>query len=673
MKNRLANESSPYLLQHAENPVDWYPWCDEAFELAEKENKPILLSIGYSACHWCHVMAHECFENAQIADLMNKLFVNIKVDREERPDIDAFYMNFVSSTTGSGGWPLTCFLFPDKTPFFGGTYFPPEDRYNRPGFPKILLAISSAYHSNKDDILSNVNDILASLNSYNQIYNYSALNIESVKTIINKLEGQFDKENGGFGSAPKFPMAMILNFLLDAYLIVKEIKALEMVELTITKMSLGGIYDHIGGGYHRYSTDDEWLVPHFEKMLYDNALISIVLAKLFRITNSDFYKTKLEETLDFVLTEMTADNGAFYSTLDADSSSGEGHYYLWTKNELKNILSTEEFNIISDYFNISDTGNFEGKNILFANQKIDDFIKIYNDPESYKKHFLSAKAKMLEARKKRERPSLDDKVLTDWNALMVSAFCEAYKSTGNQKYLISALRNIDFIFEHLVKDDTVFHSIKNGVLNKYSFLDDYANLALALIDLYEITFDDKYLFLSNKITNDTIEKFFDSEDGLFFQTTKENTETPFRTKELYDNAIPSGNSTLSIVLWKLSRIFNNQDFADKSKNILKRLNDFYTKHPGGFGRYLSAFIFELFDTSEIIILGDKEYLLTNITSLYKKIKPNSIILFYSEKLAEKNHSLFDGKKSLNDKITIYVCNNFECKEPVLSIDEINNF
>lgn len=671
--NKLINETSPYLLQHAYNPVDWYSWSDEAFEEAKKKDKPILLSIGYSACHWCHVMEKESFENEQIAELMNKYFVNIKVDREERPDIDNIYMNFVQLTTGSGGWPLTVFLLPDKKPFYGGTYFPPDDKYGRAGFPRILNAVHNTYQNKREEILQGMDSILESLKSYQQIKSdEGVMSDDAYKNTFQNLKKSYDSLHGGFGSAPKFPSSMVLTFLLDYHYYYKDTSAIEIVENTVRKMSNGGLYDHIGGGFHRYSTDAKWLIPHFEKMLYDNALLVELLSKLFMVTGNNFYRTKVEETLEFILREMQGDSGGFYSTQDADSEGEEGKYYVWEKQELDKIHDREDSEIFCNYYNVTEGGNFEGKNILHVGIDLKNYsISIQKDCEEVRKIIERCKSKLFDERNKRIKPLTDDKVLTDWNGLMITAFCFGFRISGDIKYLDSAKKSAEFILNNMMINGQLLHSHRDGRSKIDGFLEDYTNFSLGLVDLYEITSESKYLNNALTLSENILKKFYNPDDKYFYQTEDNSAELILRTKDFYDNSVPSGNSSAAILFYKLGKIFEKKNYLKISSELINLFSENSKKYPLAHGRLLSASMMQYQSPKEIIVIeGEDKIEFNNIKKLIlENCDPNTILIYHDELLTD-NLTYQKDKVRIGNSTTVYICKNFTCKAPISTYEDL---
>ena len=584
--NRLAHETSPYLLQHAHNPVDWYPWGDEAFEKAKADDKPVLVSIGYSACHWCHVMEHESFEDEATARIMNEHFVNIKVDMEERPDVDQIYMTFVQLTTGRGGWPMNVFLTPDKLPFFGGTYFPPVSKFNMPGFSQVLLSVAEAYRDKRDELLHSANDILGEMRRVGiSEFHPGGLSLEQLDNAFESMSRSFDATNGGFGGAPKFPPSMTLEFLLRYHHRTGKERALEMVERTCRKMANGGIYDQLGGGFHRYSVDAVWLVPHFEKMLYDNAQLIRVYLHLYQITRDEFYKRIAVETLEYVQREMLDASGGFYSTQDADSEGVEGKFFVWTPEEITAILGPKDAQIFNFYYDVSEEGNFEEKNILnvrYAPAEAAKALKI--DEEDLNEVLERGREKLFAEREKRIKPFRDEKVLTAWNGLMMAAFAEASSVLNNAEYLEVAKKNADFILSELQSGGRLLRTWKNGKAKLNAYLEDHANFADALIELYQVSGEIGYLHEAKRLADVMIDEFWDEENGGFFFTANEHEELIVRNKDYYDNATPSGNSVAADVLLKLSKFFGDEKYERFAATVLRLVATQISRYPQGFGR-----------------------------------------------------------------------------------------
>ncbi len=674
--NRLINEKSPYLLQHAHNPVDWYPWCDEAFERAKNEDKPIFLSIGYSTCHWCHVMEKESFEDEEVAKILNENFISIKVDREERPDIDSTYMTVCQAMTGYGGWPLTIIMTPDKKPFFAGTYIPKHSKYGRIGLIDLLTRITKLWKENREKILSLADEITEELSkALNSFETDEEINIVIFDEAFKQLERDFDPEYGGFGYAPKFPTPHNLLFLLRYWKRSGEKKTIEMVEKTLTSMSLGGIYDHIGFGFHRYSTDREWLVPHFEKMLYDQALISIACIETYQVTKNEKYKNLCEEILNYVKRDMTNPEGGFYSAEDADSEGEEGKFYLWDFEELKQILNQDEFNFVKEKFNIKEDGNYfdearkikTGKNILHLRAELN---------EDEKEKWAKIREKLFNQREKRVHPLKDNKILTDWNALMICAFAKAFAVFENFEFLELAKKSADFILKNMITSDgKLLHRFKDGEAKINGYLDDYAFLTWALLELYEASFDVKYLEKAIEISDKMIELFWDDENGGFFFTEKENKDVLFRQKEIYDGAIPSGNSVALLVLAKLSRITGNREYEKFISKTISAFSGTIKKYPKAYTFFLSALDFILGRSFEIVIAGDSkdDNFKRMLKILRTKFIPNKVILLKSTDDASKIEQIapfVKNYKGIENKPTIYICTNYECKQPVSEINKL---
>ncbi len=558
--NRLINETSPYLLQHAHNPVDWYSWSEEAFKKAKEENKPIFLSIGYSSCHWCHVMEHESFENEEIAKIMNKNFINIKVDREERPDIDQLYMEYVQLTTGSGGWPMSVFLTPDQKPFFGGTYFPPQDKYGRPGFEKILLTMVNYYHNEKEKILNNISQLENFYEQQNERVSKSEHmpDRSDWHNALEQLSTYYEPLYGGIGKAPKFPAVSVFNLFLREFKISGEAHYLNMVTHTLSKMANGGIYDQIGGGFSRYSVDEKWLVPHFEKMLYDNAQLVQLYLDTFLLTGDNFYLTIAEETLTFVTREMTSAEGGFYSSLDADSEGEEGKYYVWSKSEIAHLLK-EQAAVFNAYYGVTEQGNFEGKNILHVNSGIDQVASQFKlSSGELEKILEKSEMILLKEREKRIRPGLDDKVISSWNSLMLSAFARAYQITRKEKYAQIIKKNISFIKANMFLDGKLFRTYKQGQAKYDAFIEDYSITVQALLDSYEALFVPEYIEFANMLNEYANNHFWDSQAGGYFTASDKQEKLIKRMKDETDNSLPSGTGVMLINNIRLFSLTENE-------------------------------------------------------------------------------------------------------------------
>ena len=669
--NRLINETSPYLLQHAHNPVEWFAWGEEAFAKAKAEDKPILISIGYSACHWCHVMEHESFEDAETARIMNEHFVNIKIDLEERPDVDQIYMTFVQMTTGSGGYPLNVFLTPDRLPFYGGTYFPPVNRYNMPSFQRILLSIADAYQNKRDELLSSANEILGEMRNVGLAeFEVNTLSLDQLDSTFLSFTRSFDAVNGGFGGAPKFPPPMSLEFLLRYFYRTKDVKALEMVEKTCMAMAHGGIYDQLGGGFHRYTVDAIWLTPHFEKMLYDNAQLARIYLHLFQITKDEFYKRIAVETLDYVKREMLDERGGFYTAQDADSEGVEGKFFVWTPEEIAEILGEEDARIFSFYYDVSEHGNFEEKNILNVRGSLETSAEQLQISEDELKETLVRSRKLLfEEREKRIKPFRDEKVLTAWNGLMLATFAEASAILDRKDYFKVAERNADFILENLQKGGYLLRSFKDGQAKLNAYLEDYANFTDGLTELFQVSGDVKYLKEAKRLADLMIAEFWDEDAGGFYFTANNHEDLLMRSKDYYDNATPSGNSAAADVLLKLSRLTGDEKYERYSITVLRLVAPQIRRYPQAFGRVLSTLEFHLNSTKEIVIIGEKGNELER--EVWQEYLPDKVLI-----LAEKNQiddellPLLNNRKMIDGKQTAYVCENFACQMPVSTREEL---
>lgn len=658
--NRLIDETSPYLLQHAHNPVDWYPWGDEAFDKARAEDKPVLVSIGYSACHWCHVMEHESFEDSGVAAIMNENFVNIKVDMEERPDVDQIYMNFVQVTTGRGGWPMNVFLTPDKRPFFGGTYFPPNPRYGMPSWQQILLSISEAYRERRDEIEHSANEIVGELRRMSIVESGGSISTDLLDSAFASFSRNFDATHGGFGGAPKFPQAMSLEFLLRYHHRTGDKKALEMVTHTLNKMACGGIYDQLGGGFHRYAVDAIWLVPHFEKMLYDNAQLIRVYLHAYQVTGNEFYKRIAVETLEYVKREMLDESGGFYSAQDADSEGEEGKFFVWTPEEVVQVLGQEAGRKFNENHDVTATGNFEGKNIL----NLESPVAAAPDPDS--------RARLFAAREKRVKPFRDEKVLTAWNGLMLAAFADAAKVLNSDEYLQIAERNAAFLLSELKSRDRLLRTWKNGKAKLNGYVEDYANVADALIELYQTTGKIEYVIEARRLADAMITEFWDEENGGFFFTSNDHEELIVRNKDFYDNATPSGNSTAADVLLRLAKFTHEERYERFAITTLRLSASQIRRHPQGFGRALSALEFSLSDTKEIVIIGEKGNQLER--EIFRKYLPDAVVMLSSESESESGSAtipLVKGRPMIDGRATAYVCENSVCQRPVTSVEALN--
>jgi len=674
--NSLINESSPYLLQHAYNPVEWYGWTKDALERSKKEDKPIFLSIGYSSCHWCHVMAHESFEDNDIAKIMNENYVNIKVDREERPDIDDIYQKACQIYTGTGGWPLSVFLTPDQRPFYIGTYFPKENRHGLPGFGTILLRLADGYKNRRNEVNSSSQEFLTALReSSTDIVsdNESELEITILNEAAVTLLQLADNLYGGFGNAPKFPNASNLLFLLRAFDYSRITKYRDFVLFTADKMDSGGIHDHVGGGFARYSTDQRWLVPHFEKMLYDNALLSILYSEIYAITLNPNYLNVLQKILRYVQREMTSNDGAFYSSQDADSEGEEGKYYLWSYKELEKNIDREVFEIFANRFGVTQGGNFEGKNILNKQSSLQKLSERYSKTEEWISDKIeSSLEELYQIRLDRIRPGTDRKILTSWNGLMISGFISGYKVTGNLSYLETAQKAVRFIENNLRNRGDRLNRVFNKVSKISGYLDDYAFYIEGLINLFSVDSKSYYLQRAIEYTNSMIEHFWDDETNDFFFTPGDNEKLIVRTKNHYDLAIPSGNSVATSNLIKLYYYTQNEDFLAKADQMIRRMSRPASGNPFGFGQLLSSIYLRLKTPLEISIIKHGTH--SELGSyLNGKFLPNAITAIVNKpELSELEAYPYFKEKSINnnEKEYAFVCKNFSCSLPISTINEL---
>jgi hypothetical protein len=681
MPNRLHNETSPYLLQHAHNPVDWYPWGEEALRRAKEEDKPVLVSIGYAACHWCHVMERESFENEETAALMNEHFINIKVDREERPDVDHLYMDAVQAITGSGGWPLNVFLTPDGKPFYGGTYFPPKRAFNRASWTEVLTAVARSFREKRDEIntqAENLTEHLQVSNAFGASASGAALAEEKIHEAFENVMKSADKEWGGFGRAPKFPQTFTINFLLQ-YAFYNETKtggnslreakgkALQQALLSLDKMLQGGIYDHIGGGFARYSTDTEWLVPHFEKMLYDNALLVSSLADAYSLTKNETYKQVIAETLAFVERELMHSDGGFYSALDADSEGEEGKFYVWQYGEVKNVLGSEA-DIFCDFFDITLQGNWEGKNIPWIKVSFKQFAQQHGlDEKVFSQLITDGKQKLLQERSKRVRPLLDDKILLNWNALMNAAYSKAYAVTGNEHYKQIAEQNMQFLLSAFGDLSNLHHSWKAGQAKHPPFLDDYAFLIAALLELAQVTTDYTYLDKAGELTRIVLCNYADDASPYFFYTQKGQEDILIRKKEIYDGATPSGNSVMAFNLYRLGILLDQPDWRKRAEDMVQAMGEIPVKYPTSFGVWLSLLYEMLRGTAEIAIVGEKYWQM--LAEIRQVFLPHKLVMAAPAALPE--YPLLSEKQT-SGKTHIFLCENYVCQRPVTTIEEAFN-
>ena len=672
--NRLINETSPYLLQHAHNPVDWYPWGEEALALAKHIQKPILLSIGYSACHWCHVMERESFENENIAAIMNELFINIKVDREERPDLDEIYMNAIQAMTRQGGWPMTVFLTPDLKPFFGGTYYPPEDRYGRPGFPKVMHAVAEAFNEKHTQVLDQAEQLTQQLNRMSNLVdpNISELTDELMTKAFQQYRSQFDSQYGGFGNAPKFPPSMGLPFLLRYWQHSGNANALEMVELTLQKMARGGLYDQLGGGFHRYSTDQRWLVPHFEKMLYDNAQLVVAYFEAYQATQNDFYRDIATETLDYVLREMyDAEIGGFYSTQDADSEGVEGKFFVWEPSEIEDIIGDENAEIFCEYYDITPHGNFEGESILHVQTPSNIFArKLRMDQNELNALLADGRQKLFAEREKRIKPGLDDKILTSWNGIMIRGMAMGYQLTGNREYLTACEKSAEFVITTLTQENgLLYRTYRAGKSHLNAYLEDYSYFIAGLIALYEASFNPKWLSEAERLTDLMIEQFGDENGEGFFFTGKAHESLIVQSKSAYDGATPSGASMAIHSLLRVAKHLDKPELHDKAVRTLRLYYHQMDVMPTGSGQLLCELGFLLSTPKEIAIIGDKAEAKTKamLAALHGLYLPHKIVAL-SEPTEETMLPLLVNKPQIDNSVTAYVCENYVCQEPTTDVE-----
>jgi uncharacterized protein YyaL (SSP411 family) len=675
--NHLISETSPYLLQHAHNPVDWYPWGEAALSKARSENKPILLSIGYSACHWCHVMEHESFENEAIATLMNENFVNIKVDREERPDLDQIYMNAVQMMTGQGGWPMTMFLTPDGVPFYGGTYFPPSDRYNMPGFPRILASVAEAFRSQPDQVAGTATAMLGELRRVGlAAQSRELLTDDGLDSAFRRIVANYDRTNGGFGGAPKFPPAMNLEFFLHRHYRSGSTEALEIVEHTARKMAEGGMYDQLGGGFHRYSVDAKWLVPHFEKMLYDNALLSRMYLHLYQVTKDPATRRIAEETLDYVVREMTDAEGGFYSSQDADSEGEEGRFFVWSRQEVLAVMGERDGNLFCEFFDVTESGNFEGQNILHITSSVaDTAARNKITAEDLQAIIDSGRRKLFALREQRIKPARDEKVLTAWNGLMLAGFAEASAILERPGYRNVAEANARFLLSHLRRDGLLLRTYKDGEAKLNAYLEDYACLIDGLISLYEATGELSWVESAVALADKMIEQFWDESEGGFFFTGKSHEKLIVRSKEFMDNATPSGNSIAALTLLRLNLLTGNDDYRRRATAVLRLMADQIRRYPSAFGFALSALDFYLDSPLEVVIVGSSgprmDELLRTVWTTYV---PNRVIATCHQDYepAAALVPLFAGRDTLATEPTAFVCRANTCQLPVNTAADLLN-
>lgn len=681
MSNRLKNEKSPYLLQHAENPVDWYPWGDEAFERARELGRPVFLSIGYSTCHWCHVMERESFEDAEVAGLMNENFVSIKVDREERPDIDNIYMTVCHVISRKGcGWPLNIVMTPEGKPFFAGTYIPKENRYGRVGMKELVPAIKELWENKKEEVLESarqITDAVCSLGDSLRRVGTSLLNEKTLDQAYSYFLSAFDPDEGGFGRAPKFPTPHNLMFLMRHYGRTGKEASLRMAERTLLAMGMGGIYDHVGFGFHRYSTDSRWLVPHFEKMLYDQALLAITYTEAWQITKNPFYEKKAREILEYLIRDMTSPEGGVYSAEDADSEGEEGKFYLWTVGEVEELVGAEDAELLSDVYNLSSDGNFtdeatgeqSDRNIFHLKEPLADTAARLGIPvEAFERKLEDLREKLFARREKRVHPYKDDKILTDWNGVAIAAFSKAAAAFGEKRYSDAARGSIEFVRDNLVRDGRLLHRYREGEAGITASVDDYAFFIWGLLEYYESVFDEEYLALAISLCRDQFEHFWDEEFAGFFFTADDGEALIARQKEIYDGALPSGNSVSTLNILKIARVTGDPDLEDRAARMAAAFSSQISRHPASFSMHMNSLDFMLGPSFEIVIAGDRNSPETRrfLDALSGEFLPNKTVIVKDEANEAEISGIAPYTRScglLDGKAAAYVCSNYECRLP----------
>lgn len=685
--NRLIHEKSPYLLQHAYNPVDWYPWGEEAFRRAKEDNKPIFLSIGYSTCHWCHVMAHESFENPEVARLMNEIFISIKVDREERPDLDNIFMSVCQMMTGSGGWPLTIIMTPDKNPFFATTYIPKKTRLGRVGLMELIPRLKKLWKTQHDELISRANQItMAIKQQISEYVSIEELDETTLKFAYAHLAMRFDNVYGGFSSAPKFPTPHNLLFLLRYWKRTGKEKALEMVERTLEAIQFGGIKDHIGFGFHRYSTDNRWILPHFEKMLYDQALLGMTYTEAYQATGKEKYAKTAHEIFTYVLRDMTSEEGGFYSAEDADSEGEEGKFYLWTKNEIKNVLDREESDLVFEIFNIEEDGNFyeeatgkkKGKNILHLTESLKEFSSSRKIPEKeLQKRMEEVRKKLYNYREGRIHPDKDDKILTDWNGLMIAALAKGARTLDERQYGEAAKRAADFILKNMrTSDGRLLHRYRDGQATIQAHVDDYAFLIWGLLELYEANFQVGYLRAIIELNKDLIDHYWDEDKGGFYFIADDAEEILVRQKSIYDGAVPSGNSVAMLDLLRLGRITANPDYEEKAAQIARTFSMNIKRSPSLHTQFMVAMDFWIGPSYEIVIIGNSRAKDTKemLEALRKHFIPNKVVILKAAKSKSPEiiriAEFTKYQTSIDGKATAYVCADYKCKMPTTDVSKM---
>ncbi|OAS13954.1 thioredoxin domain-containing protein [Paenibacillus oryzisoli] len=680
--NRLAEEKSPYLLQHAYNPVDWYPWSEEAFSIAKHENKPVFLSIGYSTCHWCHVMAHESFEDQAIANMLNKDFISIKVDREERPDIDHIYMAVCQAMTGQGGWPLTVFLTPEKKPFFAGTYFPRSRKYNRAGMVEIIAQLASKWREDPERVRE-LGEQVTTETSQRLLENQTGgkLTEETLHEAFRMYVSNFDAENGGFGTFPKFPTSYNLSFLLRYYKKTGNEQALAMVEKTLDTMHRGGMYDHIGFGFARYSVDAQWLVPHFEKMLYDNALLVMTYIEAYQVTGKEQYAEVAEQIITYVLRDMTDAGGAFYSAEDADSDGVEGKFYVWTMDEVEDVLGIDDGDLYSEIYGLTESGNFEGQNIPnLLDTTLASSARRKGIPlDELKQRLETARVKLFAHRERRVHPGKDDKILTAWNGLMITALSKAARALDKPEYAAAATKAADFILRELRREDgRLLARYRDGEAAFLGYVDDYAFLVGGLIELYETTFELRFLREAVQLNADMLRLFGDEAKGGLFFYGSDAEQLLTRPKEIYDGAMPSGNGAAALNMLRLSRLTYDAKLSQAAEEQLQAFAGAVSKYPPGHALTLAALDFAYGAASEIVIAGDpaKPETQRMLRAVQRQYLPNALLVLHPPGAAggavRQLIPLVQDKLPLGGRATAYVCENFACQAPTQDVEELQN-
>ena len=678
--NHLAGSTSPYLLQHAHNPVDWYPWGSEALERARKEDKPIFLSIGYSSCHWCHVMAHESFEDEPTARFLNEHFVSIKVDREQRPDLDEIYMTSVQMMTGQGGWPLNVFLMPDLKPFYGGTYWPKESRSGLPSFRRVLESVATAYRERRKGIEETANRLTAALRSQPPPSSDGEVTLDAtlLERAVAGWKARFDSAHGGFGGAPKFPPATAIRVLLRHHNRTGDAEVLRMATLTLDRMADGGMYDHLGGGFHRYSVDPKWLVPHFEKMLYDNALLAQAYLEACQVTGKSSYARVATETLDYILRDMTDPEGGFYSTEDADSEGHEGTFYLWTPDQVARVLGTDDGTLFMRYYGVTDGGNFEGTNILSVPKPLEAFAKDEHlDADALRKRLAAMRAKMLNARSRRPRPGRDEKILADWNGLAIAAMARGCQVLGDARYRAAAVRAADFLLTRMRNGEGLLHAHRGGGSHTAAFQHDYAYAVEALIDLYEATFDPRWIREALRLADEMMARFWDEKGGGFYYSEAGQEDVLARLKRAGDTARPSGNSVAAHAALRLARLTGRRTLRQKAEATLKAFAPLAKREPTAMAGYLLALDLHLGPAREIAIVGPAGRADTKalVAAIHATFLPRAVTAWLDPASSEAGITvqtvpLLKDRPLVGGRSAAYVCENFVCRKPVTSAEAL---